>query len=75
MFRIPRPKSWPPAIDLYTVRETLLYMKDDAKRIPGLEEVTKALDATIVEIDRAEQAQKPQRLSPITSKFLPRRGF
>jgi hypothetical protein len=75
MFRIPRSQPWPPAIDLHTVRETVLYMRDDAKRIPGLEGLTKAFDAALVEIEKAERKARPPILSPIASKFLPRRPF
>ena len=75
MFRIPRTQPWPPAIDLHTVRETVHYMRDDAKRIPGLEGLTKALDAALQEIDKAERKERSPRLFPIASKFLPRRAF
>ncbi len=37
MFRISRTRPWPPTIDLSTVRETLMYMRDDARAVPGLE--------------------------------------
>jgi hypothetical protein len=75
MFRIPRTQPWPPAIDLHTVRETLLYVRDDTKRIPGLEGLTKALDSALFEIEKAERKEKPRRLFPIASTFLPRRGL
>ncbi|MEQ1710306.1 MAG: hypothetical protein ABL908_02775 [Hyphomicrobium sp.] len=74
MFRIPRSQPWPPAIDLSTVRETLLYMHDDMKRVPGLEGVASALAATLDEITTAEkQAQKarPAHLSPMAARFMP----
>lgn len=74
MFRIPRSQPWPPAIDLGTVRETLLYMHDDMKRVPGLEAVAAALKSTLAEIETAErQANQSRRadLSPIAAKFMP----
>ncbi len=73
MFRIPRNRTWPPAIDLATVRETLIYMRDDARAVPGLEHVAASLDAAIGEVDAAEAALKPISLSPIESRFLPMR--
>ncbi len=73
MFRIPRSQPWPPAIDLSTVRETLLYMHDDMKRVPGLEAVTKAIETTLTEIESAEKKSKPVKLSPVTARFLPYR--
>ena len=75
MFRIPRSQPWPPQIDLETVRETILYMKDDAKRVAGMEGVAKALETAIAEIEKAERALGPKRLTPIASRFLPRRSF
>ncbi len=74
MFRIPRSQPWPPAIDLATVRETLLYMHDDMKRVPGLESVAEALQTALAEIETAErQANQTRRtqLSPIAAKFMP----
>lgn len=73
MFRIPRDKPWPPAIDLTTVRDTLAYMQDDMARVPGLEKVADALARTLDEID----AVKPSKLrplatdSPFAARFLP----
>lgn len=72
MFRIPRHRPWPPAVDLTTVRDTLAYMKDDMERVPGLERVAAALNEALVEIDRAKPPA-PVPLSPIAARFLPRR--
>ena len=74
MFRISRHRPHLAQIDLTTLRETLYYMKSDADRIPGLEDVSKALQATLTEIERAERKLTPPDLSPITAKFLPRRN-
>lgn len=74
MFRIPRSQPWPPAIDLATVRETLHYMHDDMKRVPGLEAVATALEKAMSEIDTAERDAKKSRrtnLSPVAAKFMP----
>lgn len=73
MFRISRNRPWPPTIDLSTVRETLIYMRDDARAVPGLEQVAASLDAAIDEVDAAEATLKPISLSPIESRFLPMR--
>lgn len=73
MFRISRKSPWPPSIDLSTVRETLRYIEDDARRVPGLERVAAAITATIKEIEDAERKVKPVALKPMTARFLPRR--
>lgn len=72
VFKIPRSQPWPPAIDLATVRETLVYMKDDVARVPDLMRVKKALEIAIDEIDKAEQIPRsvsyvPRRLA----RFMP----
>lgn len=73
MFRISRTRPWPPSIDLSTVRETLLYMRDDARLVPGLEAVAQSLDAAISEVEAAEAKLEPVSYSPIASRFLPAR--
>ncbi|MDX2307539.1 MAG: hypothetical protein NW216_04805 [Hyphomicrobium sp.] len=74
MFCISRTQSWPPSLDLGTVKETLLYMRDDARAVPGLEKVSAALDEAIREIDVAERRSNlkalPTRFEPV--RFLPR---
>lgn len=73
MFRISRHSPYPPSIDLATVRETLCYMRDDARAVAGLEGVAAALDAALREVDAAERTLKPVALSPFASRFLPAR--
>lgn len=73
MFRIPRHRPWPPAVDLSTVRETLIYMRDDARSVPGLESLAQSLDEAIAEVDAAEAKLQPAVASPIASRFLPAR--
>jgi hypothetical protein len=73
VFRISRERPWPPAIDLATVRETLIYMRDDARAVPGLENVAQSLDAAIRDVDAAEAKLTPVSYSPIMSRFLPTR--
>jgi hypothetical protein len=73
VFRISRNRPWPPSIDLATVRETLVYIRDDARTVPGLEHVAASLDAAIQEVDTAEAKLQPVSYSPIASRFLPAR--
>jgi hypothetical protein len=73
VFKIPRSRPWPPTLDLATVRETLHYMTDDMRRIPGLEKAAAALDTAIVEIKSAEAKSKPVSYETKFSKFLPSR--
>ncbi len=71
MFRISRNRLYPPTIDLSTVRETLTYMRDDAKLVPGLEDVAASLDQALETVEAAESRMKPVSYSPIASRFLP----
>lgn len=71
MFRIPRSHPWPPSIDLSTVRETLLYMHDDLKRVPGLEGVASAIANTLQEIEAAEKQPAALPPGPATAHFMP----
>lgn len=72
MYKIPRSHPWPPTLDLATVRETLLYMKDDLRRVPNLAKAAQALETAIAEIEKAERTSKPVSYSPIVARFLPR---
>lgn len=65
MFKIPRPHSWPPALDLTTVRDTLDYMREDVARIPGLERIAAALEDALVEIEVVEREQQQK------ARFIP----
>ncbi|MEO1281838.1 MAG: hypothetical protein AAFV69_08895 [Pseudomonadota bacterium] len=60
MFKIPRQQPWPPTLDLATVRDTLLYMRDDMRRIPALARAADALDDALVELTVAEQTETPK---------------
>ena len=48
-----------PDLDLDSVRETLLYMRDDLVGVPGLERAAAALDVAIGEIDGLAPAEAP----------------
>jgi hypothetical protein len=63
-----------PLVDLDTIRETLLYIRDDMQRVPGLEGAAEHLTAALGEITAAER----RRLAPVSSsiieaRFVPRR--
>jgi hypothetical protein len=73
VFRISRYHPWPPAIDLSTVRETLIYMRDGAGAVPGLEGLARSLDAAISEVEAAEAKLKPVSYGPVAARFLPAR--
>jgi len=75
VFKISRHRLGLAQIDLTTLRETLHYMKSDTDRIAGLEDVSKALQVTLNEIERAERKLTPPDLSPIAAKFLPRKNI
>ncbi len=48
-----------PDLDLDSVRETLLYMRDDMAGVPGLERAAAALDVAIGEIDGLVPSEPP----------------
>ncbi len=63
-----------PLVDLETIRETLLYIRDDIQRVPGLERAADNLTAALGEITAAERRRlAPLSLSVIEARFLPRR--
>ncbi len=68
------PKRNTPLIDLGTVREMVAYIRDDLRRVPGLERATELLGSVLAEVEAAER----RRLAPIprsilASRLLPRR--
>jgi hypothetical protein len=73
MFKIQRQPAWPPALDLSTVKDTLLYMEGDLRRVPGLEAAAKAIKTAIAELEAAERKQPAKPYSILTAKFMPRR--
>lgn len=72
MFKIPRSDPWPPTLDLATIKDTLIYMRDDMRRVPGMERIADALDEAVVEITVAEESQPPRLKAPqaITPRFV-----
>ena len=75
MFKISRTRSWPPAIDLSTVRKTVAYMRGDMARVPGLEKIAAALEVAIKEIDAVDTRPRVVNItdSVLRSRFLPRK--
>lgn len=55
-----------PLIDLDTIRETLLYIRDDLQRVPGFERAADKLSAALAEITAAES----RRLAPISHSVI-----
>ncbi|MGQ0673554.1 MAG: hypothetical protein ACT4N2_11865 [Hyphomicrobium sp.] len=72
MLKSPRSSPPHPMIDLATVRETLVYMRDDVRRVPGLESVGQALADAVAEIDKAATVSEPPRRATMLARFLPR---
>jgi hypothetical protein len=76
MFRIQKSPAWPPAIDLPTIRETLIYIESDLKRVPGLEGAADALKSARSEIEIIEKQRNERNTSrfvPFSSRFIARR--
>lgn len=75
MFKISRTRSWPPSIDLSTVRKTVAYMQGDMARVPGLEKIAAALETAIKEIDAVDSRPRVVSIadSVTRARFLPRK--
>jgi hypothetical protein len=69
-----RQKPNVPLVDLETIHEALLYIRDDIKRVPGLERAADNLTAALGEITAAERRRfAPLSSSVIEARFLSRR--
>ncbi|MBX9591514.1 MAG: hypothetical protein K2X43_19670 [Hyphomonadaceae bacterium] len=55
-----------PLVDLDTIRETLVYIRDDIQRVPELERAADRLTAALAEIAAAER----RRLAPISHSVI-----
>jgi hypothetical protein len=42
-----------PLVDLDTIRETLVFIRDDIQRVPGMERAAEGLSTVLAEIDAA----------------------
>ena len=61
-----RQKPNVPLVDLDTIRETLVYIRDDLQRAPGLDRAAEQLTAALAEITQAER----RRLAPISGSII-----
>jgi hypothetical protein len=55
-----------PLVDLDAIRETLVYIRDDLTRVPGLDRAAERLTAALAEITQAER----RRLAPISHSII-----
>ena len=55
-----------PLVDLDTIRETLVYIRDDIQRVPGLDRAAERLTAALAEIAAAER----RRLAPVSRSVI-----
>jgi len=60
------PKRHVPLIDLGTVRETLVYIRDDLRRVVGLEGAADLLSSAIAEVEVADR----RRLTPLPRSLV-----
>jgi hypothetical protein len=60
-----------PLLDIDTLRETLIYMRDDLKRVPGYESTADALTVALQELDAAELRKQPIAIDILRARFLP----
>ena len=75
MFKISRSGSYPPTLDLSTMRETLNYMHGEMARVPSLRPAAAALETAIREIEAAERQsrlQQASRVMPLDDASHPR---
>ena len=61
-----RQKLSVPLVDLDTIRETLVYIRDDIQRVPGLDRAAERLTAALAEIAAAER----RRLAPVSHSVI-----
>lgn len=61
-----RAKPAVPLVDLDTIRETLIYIRDDIQRVPGMEKAADRLTSALAEIAAAER----RRLGPISHSVI-----
>jgi len=66
-----RDRTHVPLIDLGTIRDTLVYIRDDMKRVPGYERAAEALTATLSEIAVAERRRLAPPSSMLDARALP----
>ena len=62
VFKVSRPKVWPPLMDLSSVRRTLTPIKDNLAQVPALAKAANAMATVIAELEAAERATNAARL-------------
>ena len=72
MFKLPRPNSWPPLMDLSSVRRNLAPIKNDLEQVPALAKAATAMQTVIAELEAAERATNAARLHDNTKLNLTR---
>ncbi len=61
-----------PMVDLDILKDTIAYMHDDVRRVSGMEDLARALDTVLVEIENAQAVgarKAPPRIA--AARFLP----
>jgi hypothetical protein len=62
VFKLTRPNSWPPLMDLSSVRRNLAPIKNDLEQVPALAKAASAMETVIAELEAAERATNAARL-------------
>jgi hypothetical protein len=70
VFKVSRPNSWPPLMDLSSVRRNLTPIKNDLAQVPALAKAAIAMDTVIAELEAAERATNAARLHDNTKLQL-----
>lgn len=72
VFKVSRPKIWPPLMDLSSVRRNLTPIKDNLAQVPALAKAATAMATVIAELEAAERATNAARLYDNTKFQLAR---
>jgi hypothetical protein len=72
VFKVSRPNTWPPLMDLSSVRRNLTPIKNDLAQVPALAKAAIAMDTVIAELEAAERATNAARLHDNTKLQLSR---
>jgi len=60
-----------PLVDLETIRETLVYIRDDIQRVPGLERAAEGLTTVLAEIAAAGHRRLALSAARIATRRTP----
>jgi hypothetical protein len=72
VFKLSRPTTWPPLMDLSSVRRNLTPIKNDLAQVPALAKAASAMETVIAELEAAERATNAARLHANTRLRLSR---